>query len=199
MPPERPRADREAPCRPRLPDRIRASSEALVSRHPDRAAARAKRRESARSAGGRPVPRRDGDRLGREGHRARNGRRSSSTPSRRCARTSPRRCSPSPPASRGMNDDVYATMLRLYRESRPAEILPISDAVGRIERGRARGGGRIHACPARRPQRDHGRARRAAARRRRRVHRRRRAASSAARTASSSASAPMGYTVTKVW
>jgi uncharacterized protein len=30
----------------------------------------------------------------------------------------------------GMNDDLYATMLRLYRESRPAEILPISDAVG---------------------------------------------------------------------
>ncbi len=30
----------------------------------------------------------------------------------------------------GMNDDVYATMLRLYRESRPAEILPIADVVG---------------------------------------------------------------------
>ena len=30
----------------------------------------------------------------------------------------------------GMNDDLYATMLQLYRESRPAEILPISDAVG---------------------------------------------------------------------
>jgi hypothetical protein len=30
----------------------------------------------------------------------------------------------------GMNDDLYATMLRLYRESRPAEILPISDAAG---------------------------------------------------------------------
>ena len=30
----------------------------------------------------------------------------------------------------GMNDDVYATMLRLYRESRPAEVLPIADAVG---------------------------------------------------------------------
>jgi uncharacterized protein len=30
----------------------------------------------------------------------------------------------------GMNDDLYATMLRLYRESRPAEVLPISDAVG---------------------------------------------------------------------
>jgi uncharacterized protein YbaP (TraB family) len=29
-----------------------------------------------------------------------------------------------------MNDDVYATMLRLYRESRPAEILPIADALG---------------------------------------------------------------------
>jgi uncharacterized protein len=29
-----------------------------------------------------------------------------------------------------MNDDIYATLLRLYRESRPAEILPISDAVG---------------------------------------------------------------------
>ncbi|HEX9170427.1 MAG TPA: TraB/GumN family protein [Roseiarcus sp.] len=30
----------------------------------------------------------------------------------------------------GMTDDLYATMLRLYRESRPAEILPISDAIG---------------------------------------------------------------------
>jgi uncharacterized protein YbaP (TraB family) len=30
----------------------------------------------------------------------------------------------------GMNDDLYATMLRLYRESRPAEILPITDAIG---------------------------------------------------------------------
>jgi uncharacterized protein YbaP (TraB family) len=29
----------------------------------------------------------------------------------------------------GINDDLYATMLRLYRESRPAEILPISDAI----------------------------------------------------------------------
>jgi uncharacterized protein len=30
----------------------------------------------------------------------------------------------------GLNDDLYATMLRLYRESRPAEILPIADAAG---------------------------------------------------------------------
>jgi uncharacterized protein len=30
----------------------------------------------------------------------------------------------------GLTDDVYATLLRLYRESRPAEILPISDALG---------------------------------------------------------------------
>ncbi len=29
-----------------------------------------------------------------------------------------------------LDDDVYATMLRLYRESRPAEILPIVDVVG---------------------------------------------------------------------
>jgi uncharacterized protein len=29
-----------------------------------------------------------------------------------------------------LNDDLYATLLRLYRESRPAEILPISDVVG---------------------------------------------------------------------
>ncbi len=29
-----------------------------------------------------------------------------------------------------LNDDVYATMLKLYRESRPAEILPVSDAIG---------------------------------------------------------------------
>jgi uncharacterized protein len=27
-------------------------------------------------------------------------------------------------------DDIYATMLRLYRESRPAEILPIADVIG---------------------------------------------------------------------
>lgn len=32
----------------------------------------------------------------------------------------------------GMNDDLYATMLRLYRESRPAEILAISDALGGV-------------------------------------------------------------------
>ncbi len=31
-----------------------------------------------------------------------------------------------------MNDDVYATLLRLYRESRPAEILPIADTVGEM-------------------------------------------------------------------
>ena len=61
-----------------------------------------------------------------------------------------------------MNDDVYATMLRLYSESRPAEILPIADALGGIERGRARGAGRIHARSASRPQRGDGRARRAA-------------------------------------
>jgi uncharacterized protein len=30
----------------------------------------------------------------------------------------------------GLNDDLYATMLRLYRESRPTEILAVSDAVG---------------------------------------------------------------------
>ena len=30
----------------------------------------------------------------------------------------------------GLNDDLYATMLRLYRESRPAEIVPIADAIG---------------------------------------------------------------------
>ena len=29
-----------------------------------------------------------------------------------------------------LNDDVYATMLKLYSESRPAEILPVADAVG---------------------------------------------------------------------
>lgn len=29
-----------------------------------------------------------------------------------------------------LNDDVYATMLKLYRDGRPAEILPISDAIG---------------------------------------------------------------------
>lgn len=38
----------------------------------------------------------------------------------------------------GMNDDLYAIMLSLYRESRPAEILAVSDAVGGLseaERG----------------------------------------------------------------
>jgi hypothetical protein len=30
----------------------------------------------------------------------------------------------------GLNDDLYATTLRLYRESRPAEIVAIADAVG---------------------------------------------------------------------
>lgn len=30
----------------------------------------------------------------------------------------------------GMSDDVYATMLKLYSESRPAEILPIADTIG---------------------------------------------------------------------
>jgi uncharacterized protein YbaP (TraB family) len=29
-----------------------------------------------------------------------------------------------------MNDDIYATLLKLYRESRPAEILAVGDAVG---------------------------------------------------------------------
>jgi uncharacterized protein len=33
-----------------------------------------------------------------------------------------------------MNDDLYATMLQLYRESRPAEILPISDAIGGLSK-----------------------------------------------------------------
>ena len=31
-----------------------------------------------------------------------------------------------------LNDDLYATMLRLYRESRPAEILPVADALGDV-------------------------------------------------------------------
>ncbi len=29
-----------------------------------------------------------------------------------------------------MNDNLYATMLRLYRESRPAEIVAIAEAIG---------------------------------------------------------------------
>ena len=41
----------------------------------------------------------------------------------------------------GLNDDLYATMLRLYRESRPAEIVAVSRRPGGIERGRARGAG----------------------------------------------------------
>ena len=40
--------------------------------------------------------------------------------------------------SPSLNDDFYATMLRLYRQSRPAEILPIADALGELsERERA--------------------------------------------------------------
>jgi uncharacterized protein len=31
-----------------------------------------------------------------------------------------------------LNDDLYATMLKLYRESRPAEILAVSDALGGV-------------------------------------------------------------------
>ena len=33
-----------------------------------------------------------------------------------------------------LNDDLYATTLRLYRESRPAEILPVSDAAGALSK-----------------------------------------------------------------
>lgn len=32
----------------------------------------------------------------------------------------------------GLNDDLYVTMLKLYRESRPAEILAVADAVGGV-------------------------------------------------------------------
>jgi uncharacterized protein len=32
----------------------------------------------------------------------------------------------------GLNDDIYATMLSLYRQSRPADIVPIGDIVGDI-------------------------------------------------------------------
>ena len=32
----------------------------------------------------------------------------------------------------GLNDDLYATMLKLYRESRPAEILAVADALGGV-------------------------------------------------------------------
>ena len=32
----------------------------------------------------------------------------------------------------GLNDDLYATMLKLYRESRPAEIVAIADALGGV-------------------------------------------------------------------
>jgi len=32
----------------------------------------------------------------------------------------------------GLDDDLYATMLRLYRESRPAEIVAVSDALGTL-------------------------------------------------------------------
>ena len=36
-----------------------------------------------------------------------------------------------------LNDDVYATMLKLYSDGRPAEILPISDALDMSEDERA--------------------------------------------------------------
>ena len=42
-----------------------------------------------------------------------------------------------------MNDDVYVTMLRLYRESRPAEILPIADALACISHAGSASGSRI--------------------------------------------------------
>ena len=48
----------------------------------------------------------------------------------------------------GLHDDVYATMLRLYRESRPAEILPDRRRDRRHERGRAGGAGRIRPASA---------------------------------------------------
>ena len=32
----------------------------------------------------------------------------------------------------GVSNDLYATMLRLYRQSRPAEILPISDVASGV-------------------------------------------------------------------
>ena len=77
----------------------------------------------------------------------------------------------------GMNDDFYATMLKLYRESRPAEILAVSDAAGKLsEAERAAESEFMHDLLQGRNA-DHGRARRAAPRLRRRVHRRRRAAS----------------------
>ena len=56
----------------------------------------------------------------------------------------------------GLNDDLYATMLRAL-PGEPAGGNPAHFRRGRrIERGRALGAGRIHARPARRPQRGHG-------------------------------------------
>ena len=60
-----------------------------------------------------------------------------------------------------MNDDLYATLLALYRESRPAEILPISDAVGGLSETERSAQDQFMRVLLRRPQRGHGRARRA--------------------------------------
>jgi hypothetical protein len=73
------------------------------------------------------------------------------------------------------NDDVYATLLKLYRQSRPAD-------PGRLRRGRrherqrTRRRRRIHRPAAHREERDHGRTLRAALEGRSGFHRRRRVA-----------------------
>ena len=71
----------------------------------------------------------------RQGDRARNGRGADRRDFGDAAGDRRERCWPSPRASPVMSDDVYATMLRLYRESRPAEILPITDVVGGMSEG----------------------------------------------------------------
>ncbi len=114
---------------------------------------------------------------GRQGDRARNGRGATrrdfrDAPGRRRGAAGRRRARP------GMNDDVYATMLRLYRESRPAEILPITDAVGDMSESERAAEDEFTRLLLVGRNATMAEARRAASQGRRRVHRRGRAASS---------------------
>ena len=77
----------------------------------------------------------------------------------------------------GLNDNLYATMLRLYRESRPAEILAVSDALGGLSDTERAAQDEFMLALLQGSQRNHGRARCAASGLRRRVHRRGRTAS----------------------
>ena len=98
-----------------------------------------------------------------------------------------------------MNDDVYVTLLKLYRESRPAEILAIGDAIGGMSDSERAAEDEFDRAPrspgATRPWRSASRrCSRTAAPSSRSAR-----CTFPARTAWSSGCAGMGYTVTKVW